>query len=224
MANRVGSLHAEGQARVHVGNNYYGSSDILPAVHEAAFDSFAEQSNARCHPDTRIELFRQIRDWAEDPHGESIFWLNGMAGTGKSTISRTVAKVFADDGLLGASFFFKRGEGDRGKATLFFPTIVSQLVHKIPTLAPFVRDAINGDPGVARKALPDQFKKLILQPLGRIHHAMSSLIVVDALDECDGDNDVKTIISLLVQAKTLSSVRLRIFITSRPELPIRLEF
>ncbi|KAK4108023.1 hypothetical protein N656DRAFT_740533, partial [Canariomyces notabilis] len=224
MANRVGSLHAEGQARVHVGNNYYGSSDILPAVYEAAFDSFAEQSNAQCHPDTRIELLRQIRDWAEDPHGESIFWLNGMAGTGKSTISRTVAKAFADNGLLGASFFFKRGEGDRGKATLFFPTIVSQLMHKIPTLAPFVRDAINGDPGVARKALPDQFKKLILQPLGRIHQAMSSLIVVDALDECDGDNDVKTIISLLVQAKTLSSVRLRIFITSRPELPIRLGF
>lgn len=58
MANHVGLLHAGGQARVHVGNNYYGSSDILPAVHEAAFDSFAEQSNVRCHPDTRIEFFR----------------------------------------------------------------------------------------------------------------------------------------------------------------------
>ncbi|RYP53536.1 hypothetical protein DL768_001491 [Monosporascus sp. mg162] len=220
----VGILRADGQARVHVGNNYFGSSDFLPAVHEAAFDSLAEQHNARCHRDTRTELLCQIRKWADDPHSESIFWLNGMAGTGKSTVSRTVATAFAGDGLLGASFFFKRGEGDRGKATLFFPTIARQLVCKIPTLAPFVREAIDADPDIARKGLKDQFKKLILQPLGRVHRSMAIMIVIDALDECDGDNDVKAIIPLLAQAKTLRSARLRIFITSRPELPIRLGF
>ncbi|KAK4096064.1 hypothetical protein N658DRAFT_532103 [Parathielavia hyrcaniae] len=53
---------------------------------------------------------------------------------------------------------------------------------------------------------------------------MAITIVVDALDECGGDNDVKAIISLLAQAKTLTSIRLRVFITSRPELPIRLGF
>ncbi|CAP61093.1 uncharacterized protein PODANS_3_630, partial [Podospora anserina S mat+] len=223
MANQVRSIHAEGQARVHVGNSYYGSSDFLPTADDAAFDSHAEEHNARCHRDTRTELLRQIREWADDPHGKTIFWLNGMAGTGKSTISRTVAKSFADDGILGASFFFKRGEGDRGKATLFFPTIASQLVRKIPALEAFVREAINNNPDVARKALRDQFEKLILQPLDRIHHAIA-VIVVDALDECDGDNDVKVIISLLSQAKELRSPGLRIFITSRPELPIRLGF
>ncbi|KAK3685898.1 hypothetical protein B0T22DRAFT_466802, partial [Podospora appendiculata] len=138
----------------------------LPVAHEAAFDSHAEEHNARCHPDTRAELLCQIRQWADDPHGESIFWLNGMAGTGKSTISRTVAKSFADDGRLGASFFFKKGEGDRGKPTLFFPTIAGQLVHKIPALRRFVREAIDADAAIARKALKDQFEKLIIEPIG----------------------------------------------------------
>jgi len=147
-----------------------------------------------------------------------------MAGTGKSTISRTVAKAFADESILGTSFFFKRGEGDRGKATLFFPTVANQLVCEIPALAPFIRDAINNNPGVARKALRDQFEKLILQPLDRIHHATAVVIVIDALDECEGDNNIKVIISLLAQAKELRSLRLRIFITSRPELPLRLGF
>jgi hypothetical protein len=196
----------------------------LPVAHEAAFDSRAEEHNARCHPDTRDELLRQIRGWADDPHGESIFWLNGIAGTGKSTISRTVAKSFADDGRLGASFFFKKGEGDRGKATLFFPTIASQLVHSIPALGRFVREAIAADAAVARKALKDQFEKLILEPFGHVHHITATMIVIDALDECDGENDVRTIIALLAQAKALSPMRLRIFITSRPELPIRLGF
>lgn len=196
----------------------------LPGASDAAFDSHAEEHNARCHPETRTELLRQIQEWANDRQAESIFWLNGMAGTGKSTISRTVATSFAKDGLLGASFFFKRGEGDRGKAGLVFPTIARQLVHKIPTLAPSVREAIDSDPDVPKKTLRDQFEKLILQPLGSIGRTTAIVIVIDALDECDGDEDVKTIISLLAQANVVRSVRLRIFVTSRPELPIRLGF
>ena len=196
----------------------------LRVAEDAAFDSHAEEHNARCHPDTRADLLRQIRSWADDPQAESIFWLNGVAGTGKSTISRTVAKMFADESMLGASFFFKRGEGDRGKATLFFPTVASHLVCEIPALAPFLRDALNNNPGVATKGLRDQFEKLILQPLDRIRHATVVVIVIDALDECEGDNNVKAIISLLAQAKQFRSFSLRIFITSRPELPIRLGF
>ncbi|KAK3313601.1 hypothetical protein B0H66DRAFT_483850 [Apodospora peruviana] len=196
----------------------------LPVAESAAFDSHAEEHNARCHPDTRTELLSQIQNWANNPQAESIFWLNGMAGTGKSTISRTVAESFADSGLLGASFFFKRGEGDRGKAALIFPTIASQLVCKIPTLAPRVRKAIDTDPAVPTKALRDQFEKLIRQPLSCIQYATAIVIVIDALDECDRANDVQTIISILAQENTQSSVRLRVFITSRPELPIRLGF
>jgi hypothetical protein len=195
----------------------------LPGASGAAFNSHAEEHNARCHPDTRTELLRQIQGWANDPQAESIFWLNGMAGTGKSTISRTVATSFAKDGLLGASFFFKRGEGDRGKASLVFPTIARQLMGKIPALMPSVRKAIDADPDVSKKMLSDQFEKLILQPLDSIRRTTAIVIVIDALDECDGDEDVKTIIALLAKA-VVRSVRLRIFITSRPELPIRLGF
>ena len=91
----------------------------------AVFNSHANEYNARCHPDTRVELLAQVDQWANDPDGKCIFWLNGMAGTGKSTISRSVAQKFADRGVLGASFFFKRGEGDRGRAAIFFTTIAA---------------------------------------------------------------------------------------------------
>jgi hypothetical protein len=105
--------------------------------------------------------------------------------------------MFADESMLGASFFFKRGEGDRRKTTLFFPIVASYLVCEIPALAPFIRDALNNNPGVAIKGLRDQFEKLILQPLDRIRHATPVVIVINALDECEGDNNVKAIISLL---------------------------
>ncbi len=49
----------------------------------------------------------------------------------------------------------------------------------------------------------------------------SYLIVINALDECNGDNDIRIIVRLLAEARSLQRVRIRIFLTSRPEVPIR---
>jgi pantothenate kinase-related protein Tda10 len=76
----------------------------LPIAKGASFDSHMDEHNARCLTNTRVELQRQITEWAKDRNGKPIFWLNGMAGTGKSTIARTVAQSFANQGQLGASF------------------------------------------------------------------------------------------------------------------------
>ncbi|KAK3305060.1 uncharacterized protein B0T15DRAFT_188014 [Chaetomium strumarium] len=200
----------------------------LPIAKDAAFDSHADEHDARCHPDTRVDLRREIMSWADDPKGECIFWLNGMAGTGKSTISRTVSQSFADNGVLGASFFFKRGERDRGNAALLFPTIASQLVVKEPAVAAHIRAAINADPHVTEKPLEEQFDKLVLEPLGKLkgdlNKSRTIVLVIDALDECDRDKDIRLIIGLLSKAKPLTLVRLKAFVTSRPELPVRLGF
>jgi Heterokaryon incompatibility protein (HET)/NACHT domain len=200
----------------------------LPSAEGAAFDSYADELDARCHPDTRTELLRQIREWAEDPIEKCIFWLNGMAGTGKSTISRTVAQSFADKGQLGASFFFKRGEGERGSALRFFTTVTTQLVRAVPGMLPFVKNAIDEEPDIATKSLQKQFEKLVLQPLLQIDcgrtHDFPLLLVVDALDECEKEGDIRNILRLLAQMQRLTTVRMQIFLTSRPELPIRLGF
>jgi hypothetical protein len=200
----------------------------LPTAKAAAFDSYIDELDARCHRDTRIDLLRQIRKWVEDPQGKCIFWLNGMAGTGKSTISRTIAQSFANDGRLGASFFFKRGEGERDNASRFFTTITTQLVRRVPALIPYVRNAIDTDPDISGKLLKEQFEKLIFQPLSQIGKTSTQVstlvIVVDALDECKREGDVKTILHLLSQTQNLKSIRIRIFLTSRPEFPVRLSF
>ena len=199
----------------------------LPIATGASFDSHSEEYNARCHPNTRTGLLHQIREWVDDPHSQCIFWLKGMAGTGKSTISRTTAQLFANKGELGASFFFKRGERDRERAGLLFTTIASQLISNEPRIAPFVRAAIDTDPAITSKALREQFRKLVLEPLNKLtgdpDKPKPIVIVVDALDECE-ERDVRVIVNVFSQAKFLTSVKLGIFVTSRPELPIRLGF
>ena len=200
----------------------------LPIAKGASFDSHMEEHNARCLSNTRVELLSQITEWAEDRNGKPIFWLNGMAGTGKSTIARTVAQSFANNGQLGGSFFFKKGEGDRRNATRFFTTIATDLMVRMPEMIPGIRKAIDAVPTIFEKALKDQFEKLVLQPLLEASHAPSRdlnlVVVVDALDECEQEKDIKAILQLLARARDIRPISLRIFVTSRPELPIRLSF
>ncbi|PVH74834.1 vegetative incompatibility protein HET-E-1 [Cadophora sp. DSE1049] len=200
----------------------------LRFVNDATFDSHDEEHNARCYQGTRVELLRHIETWASDLRSGCVFWLNGMAGTGKSTISRTIAQKFDDKGDLGASFFFKRGEGDRGDAGMLIETIVTQLVQKLPSFAPHVQKEIEDDLGISRKGLKLQFETLILQPLRKMpkdpQKSSRAVIIIDALDECDQEEDIGIIIRLLPQVQRITSVQLKFFLTSRPELSIRLGF
>jgi len=181
-----------------------------------------------CHPDTRLSLLAQIYAWVHEEHGKPIFWLRGMAGTGKSTISRTVAAHFAGEKIPCASFFFKKGEGDRGNALRFFTTIASQLAQSSACFASGVRDAIEKDPAIVDKSKMEQFQKLLLNPLqtptGPSPPPAVVIVVVDALDECDGEKDAAAILRLLPRATEARRARLKLFITSRPYLSIQLGF
>ncbi|KAF7712143.1 Uncharacterized protein PECH_004203, partial [Penicillium ucsense] len=200
----------------------------LEGAIEAGFESFSDRDEVQCLQGTRTELLQQIMEWAMSPSQKCIFWLKGMAGTGKSTISRTVARSLTDTNHLGASFFFKRGEGDRGNAKKFFPTLTRQLMLRISELRSGVHKALHDDPDIMSKSPREQFEKLLLQPLLALdqlgREPQTAVIVVDALDECEHDQDVRNIIRLLSLLQKAKSVRLRIFLTSRPELPISLGF
>ena len=49
-------------------------------------------------------------------------------------------------------------------------------------------------------------------------------MVIDALDECDWEEDAVEIIRILSKAKEVTSVSLRFFVINRRELPIRYGF
>ena len=131
--------------------------------------------------------------------------------------------------MLGASFFFKRGEEERGNASRFFTTIAAQLAIKLPEVVRNIITALDADPNLPDTALKTQWEKLVLGPLSTILLTTSSnrkkvVILIDALDECDDERDLKTILRLLPKSRDLNGVDLRVFVTSRPELPIRLGF
>jgi hypothetical protein len=77
---------------------------------DAPINSYREQHEPTCLPNTRIDVLRDIRKWAEGVDERCIFWLNGLAGMGKSTTASTVARNHLEKKRLGASFFFSPSE------------------------------------------------------------------------------------------------------------------
>ncbi|CAG9940993.1 unnamed protein product [Clonostachys rosea f. rosea IK726] len=225
-----------------VSGQEYFHDDRLPAAKGAAFDFCA--SARGCLPGTRVDLLNQVSRWAaadvgidvnadcdeSDDKAKAIFWLNGMAGTGKSTIARTVAARLlqgqAPPQCLAATFFFSRSETDRRKAGLFFGTIAGQLADGSPAYRDALLSALDHDPEISRRALREQWEKLILLPLTVANETRTAVLVIDALDECESEDDVSTIIRLLAEANGPGHcpVQIKTFFTSRPEWPAELGF
>ncbi|KAK6527688.1 hypothetical protein TWF694_004669 [Orbilia ellipsospora] len=201
---------------------------LLPRDERAAFNSYDNQHDHLCLPDTRVDVLKEIEEWADSSGGRCIFWLKGMAGTGKSTIARTIARKCHNENRLGASFFFSsRSGGDLAHAGKFFTTLTWQLAKSSIAVRSAICDAIGKCSDISGQALRDQWEQLIVKPLSQLSDdtfRSPLVLVVDALDECHGENDIRVLLQLMGEARLLRTVQLRILITSRPENYIRHSF
>ena len=149
-----------------------------------------------------------------------------MAGTGKSTIARTLAGEMNKRNNLGGSFFFSRASGSSKNAANFVGTLAYELANKSPHFKDRVCEAISSNGDFLRQGLRNQWEELIIGPLSKtkLVPRLTINFVIDALDECGSDDDIRLILQLLVEVKDLSAVNLGVFVTSRPEIAIRLGF
>lgn len=198
----------------------------LPQAKLANYNAYRTESLHGCLEGTRTAVLSEAEKWMMrvDPGAPSIYWLNGMAGTGKSTIARTVAGWADERGILGGSFFFS-GTGDASlrDPTVVFTTIVRQLASfdRSEEFKRRIVDAVTKNPNLLTATDPRvQFTGLIETPLcqASIGRRRIVVIVLDALDECEKQG-ASEILNALVAAATANSIpfHLKFFITSRPE-------
>ena len=156
--------------------------------------------------------------WTRDFTKSPVYWLNGLAGTGKSTIAQTIAERMFAEGQLGASFFCSRDFEDRSNLQFIFPSLGVQLARKYPAFRSIFVPLVRSDPGISHELLCNQMDKLIIRPL--VESAISTVIVIDALDECKDEEPASAILSVL--GRFLSEApNVKFFVTGRPEPRIR---
>jgi hypothetical protein len=151
-----------------------------------------------------------------------LLWMYGPAGVGKSTIAQSCAKEAASHGVLGASFFFSRDNGVVDPAR-FFTTIAQQLSTKMSEYRAILETKVRLDPALPTKTLDIQIQELIVAPFLELSESntpkQSRAVIVDGLDECNGDSPQSEIVELVAEsvAKHGGKIPLLWLFFSRPE-------
>ena len=174
-----------------------------------------------CLRGTRVDVLQSLEDWLEEEQHQCVFWLNGLAGTGKSTIAQTFATITFAEGKLGASFFCSRDFEDRSNLQAIFPTVAFQLAYRYPQFREQLLQVLRANPGIGRGSLCSQMETLIIDPFLAIQ--IPTLIIIDGLDECRDEEPASALLSVL--SRYVDKIPLvKFFITGRPEPRIRSGF
>jgi hypothetical protein len=201
--------------------------DLLDSLKPVSSATWEAGTTEGCTPDTRVLLLDEVMSWVDDPTGSCVFWLSGLAGTGKSTIARTLCQRLRDRGMLGASYFISRQYQSRRNASNIVRTLAHQLALRERAFAGALCSVLRERPMSAARSLEMEIEDFIGQPAGTLGAASSLVIVLDALDECLADYFGRPggdLLVLLVRQLISISAPLKLFVTSRAESSIERMF
>ncbi|KAF7344290.1 NACHT domain-containing protein [Mycena venus] len=188
------------------------------------FESLSEGDSSDPTSSFEDDVDHQAVPCTDEHKGRSsILWLHGPAGSGKSAIAQSFCQRLKADGRLGDSFFFKRGHSSRGNAKQLFPTIVCQLAL-LPELKLLISQRIENDPAIADRSFSDQLQELIVEPCQNSSLAQPVSVVIDGLDEGDGEEIQQEVLRSIGNAVHREDFPILFFIASRPESHIRETF
>ncbi|KIK66981.1 hypothetical protein GYMLUDRAFT_915410 [Collybiopsis luxurians FD-317 M1] len=204
------------------------TSDISENLHlknlNPSKEAFHDYRKGRpvCTPGTRVEILEKIIKWANTASEDQAYWIGGMAGTGKSTIAKSLCDEFEKENLAGAFFCSRQLDACRDH-TRIIPTIAYQLAQYSRTFAEALIKELQNQRDLADKDINKQMDLLLLKPWGEAAHvhkqtAVNPVIVIDALDECV---NIKPFLERLLKAiQSGSLLGLKVLFTSRPDQPV----
>lgn len=175
-----------------------------------------------CTENTRVALISRLKQWANSDNSSPIFWLSGMAGTGKSTVAYTLCEYWQKEGCLGASFFCSRDDEKARSRISIIPTIANQLLVLSKPFAQFIEQipielVIPVTDGHVDSLLVQPWSSAIASQSEAQLPTKPTLIVIDALDEIENDQGSELIKKLIQAVSSSNGLHgLKFFVTSRP--------
>ncbi|KZP15121.1 hypothetical protein FIBSPDRAFT_795947, partial [Athelia psychrophila] len=169
-----------------------------------------------CLPGTRVTMMALIDEWSRSLDGQNVFWLNGVAGSGKSAIAHTVAQKLHKKRVLASSFFFNQDINSRDTLRSIFSKIARDIATRNPDFAEDISAVLEEDLSLASAPLARQFEELIIAPLRRHVIGDPIVVVIDALDETSPDGADNELLRILRDEASELPPQLRIIVTSRP--------
>ncbi|KAB5593571.1 hypothetical protein CTheo_2960 [Ceratobasidium theobromae] len=191
---------------------------LAPAKLASYDSSLSTEINRRtCTDGTRTTVLSAMDDWSHDLNAPDLYWMDGMAGTGKTTIACSFSKILEERKQLAASFFCTRSSPECRQVSRIIPTIAYQLARYSIPFQGALCEVLGNEPDIGTKNIAKQAERLLKEPLQKVKEAIPEnlVVVIDALDECEDRNGVRLVLDLLF--KFAPSLPLKFFVTSRPE-------
>ncbi|EUC54376.1 vegetative incompatibility protein HET-E-1, putative, partial [Rhizoctonia solani AG-3 Rhs1AP] len=198
---------------------------LLPSSPSAWYNSSVGRGLKRreCTPGTRVDVLANLLAWTNSNSIDAVYWLNGMAGTGKTTIAYSVCKELDDKHKLAASFFCSRMREECRDVNRIIPSIAYQIAQFSLPFQSALSAILEKDQNAHHKVLTEQFEALIRKPLLALAMRLLStdklIVVIDALDECDDKDSTRDILDVLL-GKT-ADLPIKFIVSSRPEAQVR---
>ncbi|KAJ6481173.1 hypothetical protein DFH09DRAFT_1464725, partial [Mycena vulgaris] len=177
---------------------------------------------------TRVDIIKDIvtRLTAPPNPSERIVMLSGPAGSGKSTIAKSVASILAEEkGILAASFFFSRDYTERNEIKHLPTTLAFQLSDYNVLIRTSLIDLLETDQTGILDVDPHlQFQKMIVEILEQMPLSPTPWVIcLDALDEC-GKERGQLFLRWLSDSISQIPAHIRFLLTGRPDVPSYLKF
>ncbi|KAH7317494.1 WD40-repeat-containing domain protein [Rhizoctonia solani] len=173
-----------------------------------------------CLNGTREAVLKRVLTWAQNrKNSESIMWISGQAGMGKTSVAASLCKHLDDIRALAGSVFCQRGDPNYSDPLRLINSLVHEFASRCPPYANNVASAIRSNRTLCTAHLDIRYEGLIQVPLKRLKSipAPTPLVVVyDALDECGDYESRGTVLRMLYDMSQLVPW-LKIIITARPE-------
>jgi hypothetical protein len=129
---------------------------------------------SECLLGTRVDLLNFITAWVMNPsHNQNVLWLQGVAGSGKSSLSTTVASLFEETDRLGAFIFFNHNVAERSDPTLVIRTLAYKLASFDGRIGDAISAVIECNKSIADASTCHQRNKLLIEPLSSLENIQS---------------------------------------------------
>ena len=141
--------------------------------------------------------------------------MNGMAGTGKTTIMYSFCEWLEANRQLGANFCCSRLSPSCHNVNNIVPTLAYQLARYSPAFRSALCKVLEEEPDIGKLRVVLQFAKLVKEPLQKVKDAMPEgvIVAIDALDKCEDSSGVRMVLETLL--KFVSNLPIKFFVTSR---------
>ncbi|KAF4613911.1 hypothetical protein D9613_008174 [Agrocybe pediades] len=192
----------------------------LKSVDDARYNSGYSTTVKRrgCTASTREQILKDLRAWVNDSNGSKVFWMNGMAGTGKTTILYSFCEWLEDENRLAGNFFCSRASTTCCDLNNIVGSIARQLAHYCPAFRSALCKSLEEKQNPHTLNVKEQFKWMVEKPLQNSKDAIPDgvVIVIDALDECSNVSATGLFLDVLLNYAT-THLPIKFMVASRPE-------